>query len=306
MRNCTIPIFTNTQNIFLYTLQNVGVEDDGKWSSAISQIYMKRPVDYGNNVISTYEYWLNDDFENRTITNGIYEEHLTTNSLVNIEGSGQFINVFHARFKDLNNAYAYVHHFYYSIDMQMTFMLEGIYSPASGQMRKSQNELGDNFGANIADVVTIEIYEAIAPYNLLVSFSDVELNTDGTCLLQRSGTDFINLPGAQNTTFHLVINHRNSIETWSQAVEISPVSTFNFTDSPQKAYGGNMMNSNGVYLIYSGDVNQDGTVDTSDMTPVDNGASSFSTGYLNPDVNGDGVVDTGDMTIVDNNASGLV
>jgi len=39
------------------------------------------------------------------------------------------------------------------------------------------------------------------------------------------------------------------------------------------------------------------------MTPVDNDAASFETGYLVTDVNGDGTVDTGDMTIVDNNAA---
>jgi hypothetical protein len=42
------------------------------------------------------------------------------------------------------------------------------------------------------------------------------------------------------------------------------------------------------------------------MTPVDNDASSFATGYLSTDVNGDGVIDTGDMTIVDNNTSGFI
>lgn len=42
------------------------------------------------------------------------------------------------------------------------------------------------------------------------------------------------------------------------------------------------------------------------MTPVDNDASSFTTGYTATDVNGDGTVDTGDMTIIDNNAAGFV
>jgi hypothetical protein len=48
-------------------------------------------------------------------------------------------------------------------------------------------------------------------------------------------------------------------------------------------------------------VNQDGTVDTADFTPIDNDQSSFITGYTSSDVNGDGTVDTGDFSIVDNN-----
>ncbi|MDD2527842.1 MAG: hypothetical protein PHT26_07410 [Lentimicrobiaceae bacterium] len=281
-------------------------QDNGIWSSSATQLFMKQPVNDGNNFLTTYEYWFNTEFENRTIINGINEALYTTNSLINIENSDQFINIFHARFKDLNNTFNYVDHYYYSIDLQIKLMLEGLYSVANGQMRKSQNETGANFNGSIADTVTVEVHEAVAPYNLLVRFYGIELNTDGTCHLQRSGTDFINLPGSQNTLFHLVIKHRNSIETWSQAFEIGPVSTFNFTDSPQKAYGENMVNANGVYLIYAGDVNQDGTIDTGDMSPVDNDAANFATGYLTTDVNGDGTVDTGDMTIVDNNASGFV
>ena len=53
-------------------------------------------------------------------------------------------------------------------------------------------------------------------------------------------------------------------------------------------------------------MNQDGTVDVSDMTPVDNEASEFAVGYRNPDTNGDGAIDTNDMTIVDNNAQNFI
>ena len=59
----------------------------------------------------------------------------------------------------------------------------------------------------------------------------------------------------------------------------SPVSfasnniTYSF-DLPSKAYGGNLcLMIYGKYVIFSGDVNQDGTIDISDMTPVDNDAS---------------------------------
>ncbi|HOP13536.1 MAG TPA: hypothetical protein PLH09_06145, partial [Lentimicrobium sp.] len=56
----------------------------------------------------------------------------------------------------------------------------------------------------------------------------------------------------------------------------------------------------------SGDVNQDGLIDTADMTEVENDAFSFSTSYLPTDVNGDGITDTADMTLIDNNAAAFV
>lgn len=55
-------------------------------------------------------------------------------------------------------------------------------------------------------------------------------------------------------------------------------------------------------MLYGGDVNQDGMIDTADMTPIDNDAANFISGYLVSDVNGDGIVDTADMTFVDNNS----
>ncbi|MHC1776401.1 MAG: hypothetical protein AB9834_13435 [Lentimicrobium sp.] len=63
------------------------------------------------------------------------------------------------------------------------------------------------------------------------------------------------------------------------------------------------MMADGVYVIYGGDTSQDGAIETGDMTPVDNDAAGFVSGYLPTDVNGDGVVYTGDMTIADNNAA---
>jgi hypothetical protein len=60
------------------------------------------------------------------------------------------------------------------------------------------------------------------------------------------------------------------------------------------------------YGIYSGDVNQDGVVDTGDMTLVDNSASLFSNGYISEDINGDGIVDSQDMTIIDNNMNAFI
>ena len=57
----------------------------------------------------------------------------------------------------------------------------------------------------------------------------------------------------------------------------------------------------GKFALYGGDVNQDGTVDASDMADVDNDNSTFQYGYNVTDTNGDGATDASDISIVDNN-----
>jgi len=61
-----------------------------------------------------------------------------------------------------------------------------------------------------------------------------------------------------------------------------------------------------VYVVYGGDVNQDGAVDSGDFSPIDNDQLNFVGGYVSSDVNGDGQVDSGDFSIVDNNQLNFV
>ena len=56
-----------------------------------------------------------------------------------------------------------------------------------------------------------------------------------------------------------------------------------------------------MFGFYGGDVNQDGTVDGSDMNDVDNNTTLGAFGYDSSDVNGDGATDGLDMNVVDNN-----
>lgn len=57
------------------------------------------------------------------------------------------------------------------------------------------------------------------------------------------------------------------------------------------------------WTIFSGDENQDGTVDASDLSDADNDALNSLSGYVPTDVNGDDFVDAGDVSLIDNNGS---
>jgi hypothetical protein len=182
--------------------------------------------------------------------------------------------------------------------LNVTVFLEGLYT-GPGMMRQASNGAGPQFGAGVADQITVELHY-VSDYDSIV-FSDV-VN------LSVNGQASVLVPYVHSGSYYLTVRHRNSIETTS-AVPISMSSnTVNYAfDAPSKAYGNNLlMMISGEYVIFGGDANQDGIIDTGDMTLVDNSAASFTIGYVNSDVNGDGVVDTSDMTIIDNNASGFV
>lgn len=184
--------------------------------------------------------------------------------------------------------------------IQLTLFLEGLMNESGGVMNKAQDDSGFHFPGSVADEVKVSLANAAAPYAIVFEADDVPLNQNGQLSLQ--------VPSAFSGNYYIVINHRNSIESWS-AVPL-PFNTgsiiYNFSDASSKTFGGNVIFKGSRYCLYGGDVNQDGTLDTGDMTPVDNDASDYVSGYTETDVNGDGIVDTSDMTVVDNNAGAYV
>ncbi|MHC1776587.1 MAG: GEVED domain-containing protein [Lentimicrobium sp.] len=184
--------------------------------------------------------------------------------------------------------------------LNLKFFLEGLYA-GSGTMNKARDENGDHFAADTADVVTIELHDA-ADYTVIShTINNVAVNTSGMAV---AGS----IPYTINGNYYVTIIHRNSIETTTA----NPVSfagnniSYDFSTAASQAYGSNQLSVGGIYMFYGGDVNQDGTVDTADMTPVVNDSANFASGYLDSDVNGDGITDTADITIVDNNAANYV
>jgi hypothetical protein len=79
--------------------------------------------------------------------------------------------------------------------------------------------------------------------------------------------------------------------------------SYNFSTSAGQAYGNNLKSVSGKFVIFGGDVNQDGLVDASDFVAIDNDAANFISGYLANDVNGDGTVNLADIILAGANAS---
>ena len=112
-----------------------------------------------------------------------------------------------------------------------------------------------------------------------------------------------------NGTYYLALNHRNSIETWyftPGTIVKGGSYGADFTTAQSNAYGSNMIQKGTKWCIYSGDVNQDGLVDGTDLAGVDNDNTNFASGYVATDLTGDNSVDGSDLALVDNNSTAFV
>ena len=165
------------------------------------------------------------------------------------------------------------------VPLNLTAMIEGFYN---GTMM-------------MPDTVTIELRKNTSPFDLLES-KKVVLSTLGT------GTASFN-SAIEGTPYYITIKHRNSIETWSSTGQSFSGGTlsYNFASLQTQAYGNNTKLKVGKWCIYSGDINQDGIIDLTDVASVDLDNLNFATGYRIADVNGDSIVDISDVSLVDNN-----
>lgn len=141
----------------------------------------------------------------------------------------------------------------------------------------------------VPDTAIVELRKSQSPYHLLdscVVFTD----TSGICIAEFNS---VNL----SDSFYIVVKHRNSIETWSKSPQkfTDAVMQYDFTIDSTMAYGNNLAYKSGKWCIYSGDVNQNGAIDSVDLMMVYNDNVSGLTGYINTDVNYDGYCEILDL-----------
>ncbi|MCY7361185.1 MAG: hypothetical protein LH629_03820 [Ignavibacteria bacterium] len=148
----------------------------------------------------------------------------------------------------------------------------------------------------VDDTLKVYLRNSFAPYALKDSAKEVSGNFGATYC-------FTNAPTGN---YYIVASHRNSIETWSSLLVLltrGDGDYYDFTDLVTRAYGSNTILKYGAYCFYSGDVNQDGIIDASDVSSVENDASIGLSSYVKTDVTGDDFVDAGDVSVVENNSS---
>ncbi len=158
-----------------------------------------------------------------------------------------------------------------------------------------------NGSSQVSDTVTLQLRSSASPF-AVVATKKAKL-TPG---VSYGSFEFAGVPAGN---YYLAVKHRNAVETWSASpLSVSAGGNYNysFKTAPSQAYGSNMILKLGRYCLYSGDVNQDGIIDGTDASLVDNDALNFVSGYVSRDVDGNNFVDAGDASIVDNNAYAIV
>ncbi len=147
------------------------------------------------------------------------------------------------------------------------------------------------------EVFTIHMAKTTAPFVDVESHS-AQINPS---TLQATAA-FSNLTSG---SYYIYITHRNTIETWSKSggepITSGSAFSYNFTSAQTQAYGSNLVLKNGKWCFYSGDVDQNGFIDNSDLLLIDNDTFNFVGGSVASDVNGDKFVDNNDLIFCDNN-----
>ena len=183
-----------------------------------------------------------------------------------------------------------------NINLTINAFIQGIYI-GSGVMTAAPFNANGISSTNLADTIMVELHNSATQ----------ALAYSTTGLLSTSGVANVIFPaGAIGGSYYIVVAHRNSITTWSATpVTIATNGTsYNFTNSASKAAGSNLMDlGSGVFGIFTGDINQDGSVDFNDYPGLDIASSNGILGYDPNDLNGDASVDFNDYPMIDVNSS---
>jgi hypothetical protein len=180
-------------------------------------------------------------------------------------------------------------------NLALTAFLQGLYL-GSGVMTSAPFNSDGTSPNSIADTITVELRNA----------STQALAYSNTATISTTGIANVTFAGeVSGSSYYIVIKHRNSIATWSaNPVLFSAATSYSFASSDAQAIGNNLANlGNGVYGIFSGDLNQDGSVDFNDYPALDIASSDGVLGYDPNDLNGDAAVDFNDYPIIDVNSS---
>lgn len=167
-------------------------------------------------------------------------------------------------------------------------IIEGIYDPNTNFMLKR-------------DTVKVFFRNGTSPYNIADS-SQSTLGFGGNGFFEFfNSADFVD--------YYIVVKHRNSLETWSSSTFQFTSQNYSYQFYPDitQAYGSNMKQVDAMpvrFAFYSGDENQDGTIDVTDVVNIYNDFGN--SGYLTTDINYDDYVDVTDLLIAYNNATNVV
>jgi hypothetical protein len=146
------------------------------------------------------------------------------------------------------------------------------------------------------DTVRVTLVDPLTMTDVDSAFGIVQTDGRLTVIFEDSTLD--------GNSYFLKLNHRNTLETWSSLpVSMNDPVEYDFTDAASKAFGNNLRDlGNGKFAVWSGDVNQDGFVESADFSAIENDSQLFLFGYYVSDLTGDGIVESADYSLIENNS----
>lgn len=186
----------------------------------------------------------------------------------------------------------------------------GIYSAQEGYKTVNVKIMPQGFynqalnTISMKDTVRLYLRSSVSPYGIIDSSKALFDTTAFNAAFQ--------FAGLSDGEYYFDIRHRNFLETWSTVpvyLALTDQNDYNFTTSASTAYGNNLINVDSSplrFAAYSGDVNQDGYINLTDVLKVYNDASGFVTGYEAGDVTGNNIVDLTDLLMTYNNSGNFV
>ena len=176
------------------------------------------------------------------------------------------------------------------ITLNLTMFIEGFYNSGTD--------------TQVSDTIKVYLRNSVSPFAKVDTAINV-VSSNGTASLL-----FGNAPTGQ---YYIVTTHRNSLETWSKSggeiLTRAATANYDFSNASSQAFGNNMKPIDASperFAVFSGDVNQDGFINLTDVVGIYNDAGNFVTGYKVTDVNGDSITDLSDIIIANNNSVGFV
>jgi hypothetical protein len=161
---------------------------------------------------------------------------------------------------------------------------------------------------NECDTLIMSLASDAPPYSKIYSDTSI-LHTDGSAAFSFPAL-------AVGNSYYIVLNHRNSIETWSSVPVITGTdNNYDFTIDITSSFGNNLCDlGDGYFALYSGDISdavygagmQDGVIESQDYLEMENAVSIILMGYVSQDITGDNVVESGDYLLMENNVSSLI
>ena len=178
--------------------------------------------------------------------------------------------------------------------INLTVVVEGIYDENLNHLNRS-------------DSVTVYLRNAASPFQVVREAKGA--------IDPFTFSKIFNIQNFYSGTYYIVVYHPQSIETWSKSggeniafVFPPPIPyEYDFSTASSQAFGNNLKLKGTKFCIYSGDVDQNGSIDLTDVLLIYNDSQDFFFGNgHNTDLNGDNIVDLNDVTIAYNNSSNFV